>query len=833
MDEEAGRPGTFAQRLRSLREAAALTQEELAHRAGLTSNAIGALERGERRRPYPHTVRALAAALDLDDAGRAALAAAARPPVGADVSVRTVDQGRTADSQEPPTVSMSGATGSGPDRAPVRGSSALAVPSTPLFGRDADLADIVGRMRAGGVRLLTLTGPGGVGKTRLALAAATRLEFDFPDGVAVAELAPVADPDLVLSTVAGALGLPQVGRLDVIGQLAAFLGGRRPLLVLDNVEHVLAAAGDLVELVARCPRLTIMATSRSPLRIGAEQVFPVSPLGLPVEPSSTAVLSSPAGQMFLDRARAAAPAYSVTRESAPAIAAICRRLDGVPLALELAAAHARLLAPETLLDRLDQALAVGRSRELPPRQQTIQATLDWSHGLLTRTEQVLLRRLSVFAGGFTLPMAEAMIERVPKTDLDVFAALAGLVEQSLVIGPDVNGRYRLLEPVRQYAAVRLAEADEAAMMSAALAEQVADLAVLAGVGLRGREQRWWLDRLDCEHANLRAALAWLVEHPEAGRAAQLLADTWLYWALRGRAGEALVLLDQMLSLLDQLPGLGPEGTGPEGTGPEGLEDRDRAAALVALAGLRYATGDVAGTRGAGAGAVESARASGRVELLGEALVLAASGAAFAGDLPAAVDLLAEASSLGAGVDPWVVAHLRLLHGQIEVLSGDLVAAGHILGDGERLARLLASPFTLATVLNVRASLAKLTGEDAEALELLIEAAGLASEVGISWTQVYTLPGLADLAVRGGQPELAVRLYAAGAALADGTGLAVSYPPDVERGADGIALARAQLDPQTFERLWDSGRGLALDQVAALADSLRGGSFPPSQQNRAD
>lgn len=818
MDEEAGRPSTFAQRLRSLREAAALTQEELAHRAGLTSNAIGALERGERRRPYPHTVRALAAALDLDDAGRAALAAAARPPaVLAEVSMPTVDPGRMADSQKP----RSETTGSPSDPAPVKRSSAPATPSTSLFGRDADLADIVGRVRAGDVRLLTLTGPGGVGKTRLALAAATRLEPDFPDGVAVAELAPVADPDLVLSTVAGALGLPQVGRLDVIGQLAAFLGGRRPLLVLDNVEHVLAAAGDLVELVARCPRLTIVATSRSPLRIGAEQVFPVSPLGLPVEPSSTAVLSSPAGQMFLDRARAAAPAYSVTRESAPAIAAICRRLDGVPLALELAAAHARLLAPATLLDRLDQALAVGRSRELPPRQQTMQATLDWSHGLLTRTEQVLLRRLSVFAGGFTLPMAEAVIERLPKSDLEVFAALAGLVEQSLVVGPDVNGRYRLLEPIRQYAAVRLADADEAPMMSAALAEQVADMTALAGAGLRGREQRWWLDSLDCEHANLRAALAWLGEHPETGRAAQLLADTWLYWALRGRAGEAL-------ALLDQLP-----GGDPESPGPERLEDRHRAAALMALAGLRYATGDVAGTRVAGGGAIESARASDRVELLGEALVLAASGAAFAGDMSAAADLLADASSLGAGVDPWVVAHLRLLHGQIEVLTGDLEAAGRTLVDGERLARLLGSPFTLATILNVRASLAKLTGEDAEALELLIEAAALASEAGISWTQVYTLPGLADLAVRGGQPELAVRLYAAGASLADGTGLAVSYPPDVERGAHGIALARAQLDPPTFERLWDSGRGLDLDQVAALAESLRGERFPPSQQNQAD
>ena len=237
----------------------------------------------------------------------------------------------------------------------------------------------------------------------------------------------------------------------------------------------------------------------------------MSPLALPSEPNPTAVLSSPAGQMFLDRARAVAPGYSVTRESAPVITEICRRLDGVPLALELAAAHARLLDPTTLLQRLDQAVAAGRSRELPPRQRTMQATLDWSHALLTRDEQVLLRRLSVFAGGFTLPVAEAVLERVSGDDLDVFAALAGLVDQSLVVTGDADGRYRLLEPIRQYAAARLADADETTMLAAAHAERIADLGAEALGGLRGRDQRRWLDRLDREHGNLRAALAWWIE----------------------------------------------------------------------------------------------------------------------------------------------------------------------------------------------------------------------------------------------------------------------------------------------------------------------------------
>jgi hypothetical protein len=533
-----------------------------------------------------------------------------------------------------------------------------------------------------------------------------------------------------------------------------------------------------------------------------EQDYPLGPLTVPEGSGVAAVAASSAGQMFLDRARAADPGLRLSATTAPAVAAICRRLDGLPLALELAAAHARLLPPAVLLDRLDSSLGLGRSRDLPERQRTMAATLDWSHALLTGDEQRLLRRLSVFVGGFTLAAAEQV---AGGGAADVLPVLAGLVEQSLVTPePGAEARYRMLEPVREYAADRLRAAGESDELRNRHARHVVDLGHQACDGLRGAEQALWLDRLERDHGNLRAALDTLREHRDLGAMAGLGCDTWLYWALRGHAGEGLAWLGALVGD----PGL------------PSLPPAEQAAALLALAGLRYAVGDVPGTRAAAGRAVTVGRAPDAGPVLTEALVINGGATVFEGDLDAAAGPLAEAARRAeeAG-DAFGLAQAQFTQGQLLFRAGSLAGSAAALAEAEAGARRAGLPFTLATVLNMQAVLAEVTGDDDAALAQLTEAAELAAEVGTTWTLVYTLPALAVLAARRSRPDLAAVLFAAGIATAETSGLAVSFPPSREGAEHWQAEVRASLDDEAWERAQQAGRTLPAARVPELAAEI--------------
>lgn len=479
----------------------------------------------------------------------------------------------------------------------------LPTPSTPLVGRDAERAAVAARLRHADVRLLTLTGAGGVGKTRLALAVAGDLLERFEDGVFFLDLSPTADPDLVPSMIARVLEVGEAGRRPLIERLVEHLGERSLLLVLDNAEQVLGAAPLVAGLLAACPRLKVLVTSRAALRLSGEHEHPVPPLQLPDPtdpPDPESLARCEAVALFVQRARAARPEFEITPANAPSVAELCARLDGLPLAIELAAARVKVLSPPALLARLGRRLCLltGGARDLPARQQALRNTMDWCYDLLAPAEQVLFARLAVFVGGCTLEAAEAVAGAGDEAAPDVLDGLALLVDQSLlrqVEGPDGEPRFTMLETVREYAAERLEAGGDADVWRRRHADYYLALAEQAAPELVGPRQGAWLDRLEREHDNLRAALSWALERDEQTLGLRLVAALGHFWRVRGHLNEGQGWFERLLSRWPDAPAHArAEALSAAGNLAHARDDYGRAAYHEASRSLRRALEDARG-----------------------------------------------------------------------------------------------------------------------------------------------------------------------------------------------------------------------------------------------
>jgi predicted ATPase/DNA-binding XRE family transcriptional regulator len=828
---------TFGRWLRQRRRHLDLTQADLAERVGCSEITIRKIE-ADARTPSRQVAELLAACLNVPTAERPAFLAFAR------------SLART----HPPTPPV-----------PIAPAGPLA-PLTRLLGRDADAAQIERRLLSDQVRLLNLTGPPGIGKTRLSLHVAELVRSRFADGVRFVALAPVRDPALVIPTLAQALGVALRAGQTPEAALSAALSAQQQLLVLDNFEQVVAAAPRIAELLQAAPRVKALVTSRATLNVSGEHIYAVSPLALP-DPCALPPLDDltcyPSIQLFVERVRAVRPDFMLTAENAPIVAAICARLDGLPLAIELAAARCKLFTPQALIERLRRpagsgalSMLVNGPHDLLAHQRTLRGTLDWSYELLSRDEQAVLMRLAVFAGGCTLDAATAVLSsefkvlsdgssnselRTQNSELSVLDLLASLLDKSLVhqaSEPDGEARFTLLETIREYALDRL---DREGGLDAARGGHAAYYAALARAAapqLRGAGQERWLQRLHADYHNLRAALEWFADHdPEAGL--RCAADLCQFWHMRSLLSEGRDWLARLLARCEA-----------------DVCRAARAQALCAAGFLAYQQGDHLRAEQLSAESLALHRALGDRQGAVAALMNLGSVAFCRADYPRAIAIydqgLALCRTLG---DTGGIAHALRNLGLIAKDQGDLDRATLLLEQSLALYRQTGDTYGVARALFNLSTVAYWQGDYPRSGALAEQTAAICRELGDQMILAYALDGIGMAAYKQGDVaraaqhlEESLRLLCAldekaGIALAlHELGLIACAQGDLARAAqllrDGLALAwrigdrrRAAFCLEGLAVAWarrplDAAR--LLGAAAVLREAL-GAPLPPAER----
>lgn len=712
---------------------------------------------------------------------------------------------------------------------PVEHSARLPVNLTSLVGRDRESATIAALLVERGVPILTLTGAGGSGKTRLAARVATEIGDRFANGVRFVDLAPLRDPDSVVSAIAHAFGIRDVGGSPLLQRLTFAIGEQHILLVLDNFEQITAGAPLLVTLLGACPRIRILVTSREALRVSGEQLFPVDPLPVPAEQASLDEASeNDAVRLFCERARAALPDFRLTLENVDAVAAICRRLDGLPLAIELAAARMAIFSPAVLLERLERRLPIltDGARDVPPRQRSMRDAIAWSHDLLTQAERSLFRRLAVFVGGFTLDAAEIVsrsdqIEfwpwRAPYDDSEravpiwspsdeLIGGIASLVGKCLLRrddGPTGEARFSMLDTIREFGLEQLDASDEAAAVRRRHAMAYAALAERVGPDVEGSDPVLATARLSADDANLRSAFEWAVSTNEAELALRLVVSLHDYADMRSRFRIHAEWSDLALGLQGAAsPELRLEAMFWGGVAHHHAGNYERAHELAETV-LRGAT-EANSTVGTAMGLFLLSFVERNRDNRDEAVARAEE----------ALELFRQGASMR-----WLASAMRRL--AIEYMGrGDYAAAEALFQEALNLFERIGDAPAIAMGLYHLAGAARGRGDLIQASSLMRDAIVRETSLGRRWMIVQNLIGLAETALLRGHTARAVRVLSAAEALSERIGFS-RYAGVRDAHDEVVDTARSALGESEFAFAWAEGRALswqsAIDEGVALAE----------------